>query len=955
MARTINVKTTTKINRSIKAISPVIATLLMIAIAVVASLVAYAWITGFTGSTTETTGKAIQIQSATSSSGSNLIVYVQNVGQGLVRLKPDGSVYVNSVLKNIIQTPKGTATDGQPITIPEGKTAELVIDYILGINEQVKIKVVTMEGTFMEAGSSSVSTSFVGATTYTLTVNPSVGNGQVTKSPDAAKYAGGSAVLVTALPDAGWSLQSWGGDLTGSTNPSVVSMDANKAVTATFSQDQYTVNIVASPAGKGTVAKSPDALTYVYNTVLTLTATDTQPGWKFAGWVSDTVDITITGGDLAAGATARIRGPGTIRAVFSQTPYAVTFSATGLDSSATGPVFTVNGQSITAEQLRVQPYTVTINSGDQVTYSYQNTVSGGANERFQFDSKTGPDSPITILDQTFVTVNYKTEWLVNFRQTGLTSDAPNTILTVGTEQYLIDALPVNGKWVPDGTTYSFTNPINVNSGKYYWLKPTSDLLTNPIQTYGTAHAQYQAKYYLTVNTVHGTPAPGSGWYDGGTSITASINTPADEVGGTRFRCTGGSGSGSVVASITGTSTSFVIDQASSITWNWQVQYQISFAVSGTGSTNPSSPTWYDGGIVGQGPIVASPTSTFQSWTANPPSSVTFAAQSASTTITANAPGTITATFAGDARQATQITWDTFPDSVEYGHDLSIYGWLTTSGGSGIGGKTITLTFTKPDLTTFTQTLTTSGGAWSGFFSGDFAETTMLSPPNWKIVASFAGDPTYKPSTSSNREFTVTKANPSLSCSVNHDNRDFGESITTSGTLTSSGNPLSGQTITLTYSIGTTVHATRTVTTSGSGGYTDTYTPDAVGDWTVTASFTGNTNYNSATTHAHFTVSKANPNLSCSVNPSPVRRGNIVTTTGALTSNGNPISSQTITLTYTRSGTTVTHTQTTNSLGVYSDQYTTSNPTGEWTVTVSFAGNTNYNSATNHAHFTVNNN
>ncbi len=46
-----------------RAISPVIATLLMIAIAVVASLVTYAWVMGYMNFPTEKTGKAIQIQS----------------------------------------------------------------------------------------------------------------------------------------------------------------------------------------------------------------------------------------------------------------------------------------------------------------------------------------------------------------------------------------------------------------------------------------------------------------------------------------------------------------------------------------------------------------------------------------------------------------------------------------------------------------------------------------------------------------------------------------------------------------------------------------------------------------------------------------------------------------------------------------------------------------------------
>ena len=50
----------TKFKRSIRAISPVVATLLMIAIAVIAALVVYAWVTGYMGNTTYKAGNAIK-------------------------------------------------------------------------------------------------------------------------------------------------------------------------------------------------------------------------------------------------------------------------------------------------------------------------------------------------------------------------------------------------------------------------------------------------------------------------------------------------------------------------------------------------------------------------------------------------------------------------------------------------------------------------------------------------------------------------------------------------------------------------------------------------------------------------------------------------------------------------------------------------------------------------------
>ena len=90
--------------KDIRAISPVIATLLMIAIAVVASLVAYAWVMGYMGFTTDKAGKAIQIQSVEQLGA----VYVQNVGDGTVTLQ-DICLYVDGI--GVTATSAGTGTD----------------------------------------------------------------------------------------------------------------------------------------------------------------------------------------------------------------------------------------------------------------------------------------------------------------------------------------------------------------------------------------------------------------------------------------------------------------------------------------------------------------------------------------------------------------------------------------------------------------------------------------------------------------------------------------------------------------------------------------------------------------------------------------------------------------------------------------------------------------------------
>jgi hypothetical protein len=77
----------------------------------------------------------------------------------------------------------------------------------------------------------SVTANFV-LKTYTLTITAV--NGVVTKSPDKASYNHGDTVKLKADPNIGYSFTNWSGDLSGSTNPATLVMDADKSVTASF-------------------------------------------------------------------------------------------------------------------------------------------------------------------------------------------------------------------------------------------------------------------------------------------------------------------------------------------------------------------------------------------------------------------------------------------------------------------------------------------------------------------------------------------------------------------------------------------------------------------------------------------------------------------------------------------------------------------------------------------------
>ncbi|MFN2170923.1 MAG: InlB B-repeat-containing protein [Candidatus Promineifilaceae bacterium] len=139
----------------------------------------------------------------------------------------------------------------------------------------------TITATFIETG----------VETYTLTVNTS-GNGSVTKSLDQETYPAGTIVTLTAEPDEGWQFDSWSGNLTGNTNPTTITMDANKTVTATFSEiPPGTYTLTVTTEGNGTVIKSPNQASYTAGTVVTLTPVP-NTDWVFTGWSGDATGTT---------------------------------------------------------------------------------------------------------------------------------------------------------------------------------------------------------------------------------------------------------------------------------------------------------------------------------------------------------------------------------------------------------------------------------------------------------------------------------------------------------------------------------------------------------------------------------------------------------------------------------------------------------------------------------------
>ncbi len=92
--------------------------------------------------------------------------------------------------------------------------------------------------------------SAVAATTYTLALNNGGSMGYVTPSPSgnwngsAYVYASGSAVQLTATAYPGYHFVGWGGDVSGTGNPTSITMNGNKTVSATFAEGDPSMGTV---------------------------------------------------------------------------------------------------------------------------------------------------------------------------------------------------------------------------------------------------------------------------------------------------------------------------------------------------------------------------------------------------------------------------------------------------------------------------------------------------------------------------------------------------------------------------------------------------------------------------------------------------------------------------------------------------------------------------------------
>lgn len=207
---------------------------------------------------------------------------------------------------------------------------------------------------------------------------------------------------------------------------------------------------------------------------------------------------------------------------------------------------------------------------------------------------------------------------------------------------------------------------------------------------------------------------------------------------------------------------------------------------------------------------------------------------------------------GETKRLNNLYVNPQPRIVPLGTNVGISGSINPFHENGPEGQTITLTYVKPDGSDVVRTVVTqTASVFSDSYTPDQEGT-------WKVMASWAGNPWWLPSTSFYQSFYVTaavvKPTTTISASVSNATITLNNAVTVSGTISPTVN---GVTVTLTYTKPDGTSLTRTALSGNGGTYADTYTPTTEGSWSVTASWAGNDDYQGSTSSAAtFTVSAA---------------------------------------------------------------------------------------------------
>ncbi|MBP7051988.1 MAG: InlB B-repeat-containing protein [Phycisphaerae bacterium] len=512
-------------------------------------------------------------------------------------------------------------------------------------------------------GDKSVAANFA-ETSATYALNVSATNGTVTKTPDYTSYTSGQTVTLQATPNAGHVFSGWSGDASGTTNPTTVTMNADKSVTANFAASTYTLSVSAI---HGSVTKSPDQATYTYGQTVTVTAV-ANTGYTFSSWSGDAAGTV-------ASTTVTMTRDKSVTASFTINTYTLTVAATdGTISRNPNKSSYTHGETVTLQATpdtgynfvnwsddlsgSTNPTTLVMDEDKSVTaafaantYTLDTAATNGSVTR-------SPDrASYTYGEVVTLTAVADTGYSFSGWSGDASGTAASTVITMDEDKsvtagftintYTLSVSASNGSVTksPDQATYTYGQTVTLTAvvaTGYNFMNWAGDLSgsTNPVTVVmnddKSVTATFAANTYtLETTATNGsvTRSPDQASYAHGTSVTLTAVANA----GYSF----GAWSGDVSGTVASATVTMDDNKSVAATFTANAYTLDTVAANGSVTKNPDQATYTYGQTVTL-TAVADTGYSFSAWSGDASGTV------ATTTITMDADKSVAATFERDS-------------------------------------------------------------------------------------------------------------------------------------------------------------------------------------------------------------------------------------------------------------------------------------------------------------------